>query len=176
MLLGRFWEPPSLDPASVRCYGNDTFCLVLAQKLGLELVSPPDNFLTSVPEALLKRSLTFIPLADAFRGAFPVFVKPAVPKQFSAKVFGTAEELRHEARDLPEDTVVIVSEVVSIEAELRTFVLNRRVQTSGVYEGTANEGMLKDFSNIEPVVSSNEPISKGVVGRCWKRMLLGAPV
>jgi hypothetical protein len=34
--LGRFWDPPPLEPESVRVYGNDSFCLVLAQKLGLD--------------------------------------------------------------------------------------------------------------------------------------------
>ena len=32
--LGRFWEPPALDVATIRVYGNETFALVLAQKLG----------------------------------------------------------------------------------------------------------------------------------------------
>ena len=38
--LGRFWDPPELISADVRVYGNDTFCLVLAQKLCLDLISP----------------------------------------------------------------------------------------------------------------------------------------
>ena len=46
--LGRFWEPPSLEAASVRVYGNDTFGLVLAQKLGLALISPADDLLKDV--------------------------------------------------------------------------------------------------------------------------------
>lgn len=33
--LGRFWQPPPLDPVSVRVYGADAFCQVLAQKLAL---------------------------------------------------------------------------------------------------------------------------------------------
>jgi hypothetical protein len=38
MRLGRFWDPPeSLIPSQVTLYGNDTFCLVLEQKLGLSL-------------------------------------------------------------------------------------------------------------------------------------------
>jgi len=27
--LGRFWDPPLFDPATVRVYGADSFCLVL---------------------------------------------------------------------------------------------------------------------------------------------------
>src|SRR5687767_8174705 len=53
--LGRFWEPPQVEPRRVRVYGNDTFCLVLAQKLSLELVSPPDDLLLRLEPTHLKR-------------------------------------------------------------------------------------------------------------------------
>jgi hypothetical protein len=41
--LGRFWDPPEINRSRVRLYGNDTFCLILAQKLQLELLSPSDD-------------------------------------------------------------------------------------------------------------------------------------
>ena len=41
--LGRFWDPPTLDPATVRVYGADSFCLVLQQKFGFALCSPADD-------------------------------------------------------------------------------------------------------------------------------------
>ncbi len=40
--LGRSWGPPALGATSVRLYGADTFCLALAQKLGVDLCSPED--------------------------------------------------------------------------------------------------------------------------------------
>lgn len=43
--LGRFWDPPKLENKNVRLYGNNSFCLILAQKLQLNLISPPDDFL-----------------------------------------------------------------------------------------------------------------------------------
>lgn len=43
--LGRFWDPPALDLQRVRLYGGDSYCQVLAQKLGLMLMSPPDDWL-----------------------------------------------------------------------------------------------------------------------------------
>jgi hypothetical protein len=41
----------------VRLYGNDAFCLVLAQKLALELVSPPDDLLLRLPPGMLQRDV-----------------------------------------------------------------------------------------------------------------------
>jgi hypothetical protein len=64
MRLGRFWEPPALDPATVRIYGNDTFALVLAQRLKLHLVSPPDDLLVHLAPAWLKRAIEVRQLAE----------------------------------------------------------------------------------------------------------------
>ena len=55
--LGRFWEPPALDPATVRVYGADSFCLVLQQKLGFALCSPDDDLLLRMPARFLQRRL-----------------------------------------------------------------------------------------------------------------------
>jgi len=43
--IGRFWDPPAFDPAMVRIYGADSFCLVLQQKLGFALCSLDDDLL-----------------------------------------------------------------------------------------------------------------------------------
>ena len=156
--LGRFWDPPDLDPRAVRCYGNDTFCLVLAQKLGLQLVSPPDDFLRSVPPALRKREIAFTSLGAAGSGPFPRFVKPVVPKQFSARVFSAADELAHEARDLPAETEVIVSEIVDIAAEARTFVVDGKVVSVAVYEGAATDGMMNELRELPSAAPDGQPI------------------
>jgi hypothetical protein len=149
LALGRFWEPPALDPARVRCYGNDTFCLVVAQKLGLELVSPPDDYLALLPPSLLKRRLVFIPLETALAGPFPSFVKPAIPKQFGARVFRTSAELVEETRGLPPETTVILAEVLEIEAEVRSFVLDGALQAFSVYEGQASDELVRGWIDVQ---------------------------
>jgi hypothetical protein len=55
--IGRFWDPPAVDRGAVRVYGNDTFCLVLAEKLGLALVSPDDHLVMTAPQELLRRKV-----------------------------------------------------------------------------------------------------------------------
>lgn len=133
--LGRFWDPPSLEAARVRAYGNDAFCLVLAQKLGLEPVSPPDDLLGHLDASLLGRAIELVTLADIDRLAYPCFVKSAVPKLFAARVYASVDALREETRGLAADTLLIVSEVVEFEAEVRCFVLAGQVLTLAAYEG-----------------------------------------
>src|SRR4051812_29614614 len=91
--VARFWEPPPLPNRRVRLYGNDTFCLVLAQLLDLALVSPPDDFLLHLSPRLLGRTVSAIALADAPSLSFPRFVKPMVPKAFAARVYEDAGSL-----------------------------------------------------------------------------------
>jgi hypothetical protein len=133
--IARFWEPPVLDPSSVRVYGADSFCLVLQQKLGFSLCSPDDELLLQVPSAFLKRRITRQPLGEMGAMTFPSFVKPVVPKQFRGAVYHSSAELTAECRGLPTDTPIFVSEPVTFTAEARTFVKGGRVLDAAVYEG-----------------------------------------
>jgi len=136
--VGRFWDPPAVDAERVRVYGNDTFCLVLAEKLGLDLVTPDDRLMCAAGPALLRRTLAVESLGDALQIGFPAFVKPVVPKQFAAAVYGTASELMAATPGLPDDTEVFVSEIVSFKAEARSFVLDGTVRTCAIYEGVGS--------------------------------------
>ena len=131
--IGRFWDPPELDRAHVRVYGNDTFCLVLAEKLALNLVSPPDRVLETAPETLLHRELRITPLGHLTGETFPVFVKPVTPKQFKSGVYASREALGAETLGLGADVDVIVSDVVAFVAEARAFVLDASVRTCAIY-------------------------------------------
>ncbi|MBU6954400.1 ATP-grasp domain-containing protein [Hahella sp. HN01] len=139
--LGRFWEPPSYDPAKVRVYGNDTFALVLAQKLGLALISPADDLLVQLPQQALQRSVTLLPLSGAMTLSFPAFLKPAAPKLFKAAVYATPDDLAAETRGLEPDTPVLHSEIVQFACEIRCFVWRGDVLDAAVYEG---DGALDD--------------------------------
>jgi hypothetical protein len=137
--LGRFWDPPVFDPATVRVYGADSFCLVLQQKLGFDLRSPADDLLLHVPPRLLHRQLAQRTLADAL-SSLPAFVKPVTPKQFRGAVYTSPEDLAAECRGLPQDTAVFIAETVRLTAEVRSFVLEGQVLDAAVYEGNAAIG------------------------------------
>ncbi len=137
--LDRFWQPPErLDRERVKLYGNETFCLVLAEKLRLLLVSPDDRILASAPEVLRKRRVWLRRLGALGAGDFPVFAKPTVPKQFRGAVYNSLAELAHECRGLGPDTEILLSDVVNLKAEARAFALDSSVRTVGVYNGEAN--------------------------------------
>jgi ATP-grasp domain, R2K clade family 2 len=135
--IGRFWDPPAFDPATVRVYGADSFCLVLQQKLGFALCSPADDLLLQVPPQFLRRQLAKRSLSEAQSSAFPVFIKPVTPKQFRGAVYKSADELTQECRGLPPDTAVFIAEPVTLTAEVRSFVLDSRVLDAALYEGSA---------------------------------------
>jgi hypothetical protein len=134
--LGRFWDPPDLgDRSSLRVYGNDAFCLVLQQKLALHLVSPAYDLILRLPSELVRRRLSTSPLAAASSLSFPAFVKPLVPKLFRAGVYPSAAELLEECRGLAESTDLLISEPVTLTAEVRCFVLDGEVLAASTYEG-----------------------------------------
>lgn len=136
--LDRFWEPPPLPRARVRLYGPDTFALVVAQKLEIEIAEPDPYAVVKCPAGLLGRAVSVERLADAAASSYPCFLKPVVPKQFGARVFGSDEALQAETRGLDDATELLRSEVVSIRAEARSFVLDGLVQTCALYEGTGD--------------------------------------
>lgn len=135
--IGRFWDPPAFDPATVRVYGPDSFCLVLQQKLGFPLCSSEDDLLLRLPPEFLRRDLSRKTLGDALASTFPSFIKPVMPKQFRGAVYGSAEALAEECRGIQMDTPVFVAEPVKITAEVRCFVLDGGVMAAAVYEGKA---------------------------------------
>jgi hypothetical protein len=133
--IGRFWDPPSFEPSTVRVYGADAFCLVLQQKLGLTLCSPSDDLLLQVPTKFLNRQVSRQTLGEMLQSTFPSFIKPVTPKQFRGAVYESNDALATECRGLPPDTPVFVSEPVSFTAEARTFVMEGLVLDAAVYEG-----------------------------------------
>jgi hypothetical protein len=143
--IDRFWARPDVEPARVALYGADTFCLVLAQLLGIELVSPPDDLLLGADRRLTRRTVRGVSLDEALRGPFPLFVKPLVPKQFRARVWRAADELRAECAGLALDTAVITSEVVEIRAEARAWILDGQVLSCAVYDGVGDRDDASSF-------------------------------
>lgn len=136
--LARFWEPPALDRSEVRLYGNDSFCLVLAEVLALDLVSPPDDLILELDESLLGREVAGVALGRAGSLRFPRFVKPLVPKQFPAIVHRDLHSLEAVTAGLDPSTLLIHSDPVRFTAEARAFVLGGEVAAEAVYEGDAS--------------------------------------
>jgi hypothetical protein len=152
--LGRFWDPPALDRARVRVYGADAFCLVLAQKLALELVSPPDDLLLALDTTLTRRMLRGLPLADARTLGWPCFVKSMVPKLIRAQVYRSDADLLAASKGLPGDTLLLASEIVAFEAEARAWTLDGDVLAIACYEGASE---LADARALARSIAAHAP-------------------
>lgn len=138
--LGRFWEPPPI-PLGVRVYGDHLFCHVLAQILGLKLISPADDLLLHVDQRCVKRKIQRTTLDCMRKIPFPCFAKPLVPKLFRGRVFDSPFELEEECRQLPSKTGILYCEVVKFNCEARAFIYGGKVITMAIYNG---EGNLED--------------------------------
>lgn len=119
---------------------------MVAQKLGLALVSPPDDLPKWVDRSWWKRDTEIIQLSKALNTSFPAFVKPLAPKEFRAQVYNSASELSAECKGLNATLGVFRSSIVDFEAEARAFVLDRVVLDCALYEGASVLEDARDFT------------------------------
>lgn len=130
------WRAPDrLRAAEPVIYGEPLFGTVVAEGLGLALLEPPFDWLTTLPEPLVGRRVRYLTLGQA-RSAGRAFVKPADDKRFEARVYGSGAELPP-ASLVADDAPVLLSEPVHWRVEFRCFVLERRLMTLSPY---AREG------------------------------------
>ena len=143
--LDRFWQPPSLNPKTTTVYGNDTFCLVVAQKIGFELIAPADDLLKCVPQKFVKRCIKYLPLSDALQQQFPIFAKSAAPKIFTAGVYNNNDQLVTQCQGLSLDTMTFISEIVDITCEARCFIYQQQLLDCTIYEGDGDVNAATHF-------------------------------
>lgn len=132
-------------------YGEPLFAATVADQLDLLLVEPPFDFLCSLPRKHLRRVVRLIRLAEISELDFPVFLKPADDKCFSAKVYTTPSVL--DRKLLPSATPVLAAEPVTWELEVRAFVCERECQTFSIY---ARNGKLAQATDGSWPITSDE--------------------
>lgn len=101
----------------------------VASVVGIELMEPPENWLPALPMEYRKRDVKLTSLGEARQSENPRFVKPPNDKSFPASVVCGCDL----PREFPDETPVLVSEIVSWEKEFRCFVLDRKVVTFSIY-------------------------------------------
>ncbi|MGW5344017.1 ATP-grasp domain-containing protein [Streptomyces sp. NPDC004050] len=121
------------DGRRTHWYGGPLAADRWGERLGLGLLEPGDDWLTTVPYALLGRSVRLTTLGAA-RAALTerAFVKPP-----SAKIDALPAAVYRDASGLPDGlaaaTPVLVSGVVEFAAEYRLFVLDGEVRAGSRY-------------------------------------------
>lgn len=139
--VGKFWIKPETGGKRVALYGYDSFCLVLAQILKVEMISPRDEMIREFDFEWIQRTIELKEIGAIETIAFPKFVKPVIPKLFKGQVYQTLDELRNAVTDIKSNEKILVSTIIAVESEVRTFILERTIQDLAFYEG---EGDLED--------------------------------
>lgn len=145
--IGKFWIKPDVGNRKVVLYGYDSFCLVLAQILGLDVVSPKDEWIAMIDAQWTKRNITLSTIHQLKEDDFPIFIKPITPKLFRGKVYHSREELDTEIQGVKPDEGIILSERIAVEKEVRAFILDGKVKSIAFYEGEGDTDKPKDFLN-----------------------------
>lgn len=101
----------------------------IAQQLGIRLLNPSDDWLTNLPQEYRKRPHYLTTLGKVRRSPITAFIKPPNDKSFPARVY-SAKDL---PTDYPDNTPILVSEIVEWDKEFRCFILNRCLKTFSVY-------------------------------------------
>jgi hypothetical protein len=127
------WQVPErLQQQEIVLYGEPLFASLVTEKLGLQLIAPEPNWLTTLPYFYVQREIIFSTLEEARNYQKRAFIKPAIDKCFPAKVYDSGKQLP-KLDVLEGSTPVLISELVSWEVEFRCFVCDRQVITMSPY-------------------------------------------
>ncbi len=143
--IGKFWVKPEVGNKRVSIYGYDSFCLVLAQVLGIEMMMPKDEIIAILEKKHIKRNIEIVSFGDVGNINFPKFIKPATPKLFKAEIFTSKEVLAQKIDDIEATELLICSDVIRVEKEVRSFILNRKIQDLAFYEGVGDVNEARTF-------------------------------
>lgn len=131
----RYQIPEDIKNPTV--YGEMQFCDIVASRIGLHLLEPPNGFLQDLcqmygGERFTCRKISLIAHKELKHIKERRFIKPANDKVFVAGIYERGEDVPHKYID-PE-CPVIVSDVVKFDLEYRCYVLDGKVQTLSCYE------------------------------------------
>lgn len=145
--LGKYWvKEDDLSGKKIAIYGNQTFALILAQVYHKDLVSPDEALIARLEERWIKRKIRLIQIGDLAQADFPVFVKPLVPKLFTAGVYPTKERFDAMVGQLDGSESILVSEVIAdISAEVRAYVMGGDLKDMAFYEGFGSLNDCREF-------------------------------
>jgi hypothetical protein len=117
----------------------------IASQLGLHLLEGSSDWLPNVPEEYRHRWVYLSTLGEVRQSGTTAFIKPPNDKSFPARVY-TPTDL---PTDYPDETLVLVAEIVQWKKEFRCFILNRTLQTFSIYLRDGELQSKHDFSHTE---------------------------
>jgi hypothetical protein len=135
-------EVPAIADPEVALYLEALFAPVIAERLGVELVEPPEDWLVALPEEARLRRVVLTTLGEARRLDGPIFVKPPNDKSFRARVYAGGSALPAEYDDA---VTVLVAEPVQWRAEYRCFYANGAVRAASPYLLEGEHASARDY-------------------------------
>jgi len=145
--IGKFWVKPEVGNKRVCLYGYDSFCLVLAQVLDLKMQMVKDESIAELPKKFLKREVQIIQVNEKENIEFPRFIKPSTPKLFKAEIFENLNQLNSKIDGIDNKERLICSEVIAVDKEVRSFILNNQIMDLAYYEGDGEIDQARIFIN-----------------------------
>jgi hypothetical protein len=138
--LGKYWiKDEELERQEIAIYGNQAFAFVLAQIYNVELLSPDDTLIARLDSKWTKRHIEAKQIGKIGERDFPCFIKPVIPKIFTAGVFQAFTDFKQVTEGLQDTEEILVSTVVNnIQAEARTYIMDGVVKDIALYEGSAD--------------------------------------
>lgn len=150
-----------LNGRDVVLYGEPLFADVVAPSLGVALLHAPFDWLSGLPERYRRREVMFTTLANAREYPLPAFIKPADDKCFAARVYVSGVELP-DAALFPDETPVLISQIVTWQVEYRCFVAERAVVTCCICQSeNGSQAVLVNWSALMA------PAPVGAADRVW---------
>lgn len=122
--------PPLAGTGPFALYSELIFARELAQRLQLEVILPPADWLARLPRNYAQRWIRFSTMQEARQAHRPQFVKPPNDKSFPALVYATGMDLPSE---IPEDAEVLIIEPVKWTIEFRAFIRHRQLVSMSPY-------------------------------------------
>lgn len=113
-------------------YGEAFFAAIVSESLEIMLIEPTFDWLVNLPLKYLKRQIQYKTLGQLEKIEGKIFIKPADDKCFRAKVYEPGEIIPS-ADLLPNNTPILISEVVDWVSEFRSFIIDRQLATISIY-------------------------------------------
>lgn len=130
--LSSWHIPPLLADEDICVYAEPLFAIHASSNLGLSLIEPTYDWLTTIPSEFIHREVRLMTMREARSVADRRFIKCASEKYFPASVYESGSVLPS-ADQVSGAVPVLVIEPVVWDIEFRCFVLDRKVVTGSPY-------------------------------------------
>jgi hypothetical protein len=144
------------DMAADHLHAGPTFADAVAPASGIACLEAPPTWLADLPYDIVGRTITAMPIRDAWALRYPAFVKAPNDKTLRAMVYTDGTRLPG-ADAVDPDTLVLVAEIVSFTAEFRLHVLDGTMHASSQY---AAHGRL----HVGPLPAEVVPAAAALIG------------